>query len=53
MVKVIPVLVQSLQQDLVARSVIARSFGIVEDLAVVIQNVYKIIRRSKGISDIL
>lgn len=45
---VIPILMQSLQQDVKARSVITRSFGVVGDLAIVIQNVYEIVRRSRG-----
>ncbi|XP_037033792.1 uncharacterized protein LOC119072645 isoform X2 [Bradysia coprophila] len=45
---VIPILMQSLQQDVKARSVITRSFGVVGDLAIVIQSVYEIVRRSRG-----
>lgn len=48
MIKMIPILAQSLSQDVAARSVITQCFGRIGDLTVVIRNVYQIVKRSRG-----
>ncbi|KAG4073756.1 hypothetical protein HA402_000980 [Bradysia odoriphaga] len=45
---VINIVVQTLNQDVLARSMISKCFGRIRDLGVVIQNVYRIVKRSRG-----
>ncbi|XP_054152700.1 uncharacterized protein LOC128951477 [Oppia nitens] len=45
---IIPILVDSLKQDVLARSVITSSFAAVRDLTITIQKVYEIVKFSKG-----
>ncbi|XP_054152702.1 uncharacterized protein LOC128951479 [Oppia nitens] len=45
---IIPILVDSLKQDVLARSAITTSFAAVRDLSITIQKAYEIVKSSKG-----